>query len=93
MSKLRGELTARTWFTGMPFVALDLVVQVEARGRRWPVLPARGASDPQLIIAKVLRAVVMSGDDDALQRAIEAEVATALERLEKRYRQGVPRLL
>ncbi len=93
LSKLSDELTARTWFKGMPFVALELVVQVEARGRKWPSLPPRGASDPQAVIAKVPRAVVMRGDDAALQRAIETEIAAALEQLEKRYRQGAPRLL
>jgi hypothetical protein len=35
----------------------------------------------------------MRGDDAALQRAIEAEIAAALEQLEKRYRQGGPSLL
>jgi hypothetical protein len=93
LGKLSGELDARAWFEGMPFVALELVVQVEARGHRWPALSPRRASDPQLVIARVLRALVMRGDDAALQRAIEAEIAAALEQLEKRYRQGVPSLL
>jgi len=93
ITKLGDDLAARTWFEGMPFVALELVVQVEAKNRRWPVLPPRGASDDQLIIARVPRAVVMRGDDAALARAIEAEVAAGLERLDKQYRQGAPRLL
>jgi hypothetical protein len=93
VGKLSGELSARRWFEGMPFVALELAVQVEARGRRWPTLPPRAASDPQVIIAKVPRAVVMRGDDAALQRAVEAEIAAVLDQLEKQYRQGVPRLL
>jgi hypothetical protein len=93
VSRLSTELAARRWFDGMPFVAVELAVQVEARGRRWPVLPPRSASDPQRILARVPRATVMHGDDAALQRALEAEIATALEHLEKRYRQGAPRLL
>jgi hypothetical protein len=93
LDKLSGDLTARRWFDGMPFVAVELVVQVEARGHRWPVLPPRKASEPQLVIARVLRQVVKRGDDAALQRTIEAEIATGLDQLEKRYRQGVPRLL
>jgi hypothetical protein len=93
LDKITRELAARAWFEGMPFAAVELVVQVEARGRRWPALPPRGASDPQLIVVRVLRAVVVQGDDAALQRAIDAEIAAGLEHLEKRYRQGVPRLL
>jgi hypothetical protein len=92
VSKLTDELVARAWFAGMPFVAVDLVVQVESRGHRWPALPPRPANEPQLIVARVLRALVVRGDDAAVQRAIEAEIAAGLERLEKRYRQGVPRL-
>jgi hypothetical protein len=93
IGKLSADLAARSWFNGLPFVALELVVQVEARGRRWPTLPVRKVSDPQVVVAKVLRGLVMSGDDAAVQRAIEAEIAPALEQLEKRYRQGEPRLL
>jgi hypothetical protein len=93
LGKLDRELAARTWFAGMPFVRLELEVQIEAQGRRWPVLPPRKASEPQRVIAKVPRAVVMRGDDAALQHAIEAEIAAALDQLEKQYRQGAPRLL
>jgi len=53
----------------------------------------RKASEPQVVVAKVLRGLVMSGDGAAVQRAIEAEIAPALEQLDKRYRQGEPRLL
>jgi hypothetical protein len=90
---LTSELAERVWFAGMPFVALELVVQVEAPGRRWPTSPPRQASDPQLIVVRVPRTVVLRGGDAALQHTLEAEIASGLEQLAKQHRQGVPRLL
>jgi len=93
VGKLTSELAERVWFAGMPFVAVELVVQVEIPGHRWPTSPPRRASDPQLIVVRVPRSVVLRGDDAALQRALEAEIASGLEQLSKQYRRGVPRLL
>lgn len=93
VGKLTSELAERVWFAGMPFVALELIVQVEAPGRLWSTAPPRRASDPQLIVVRVPRTVVLRGDDAALQCALEAEIASGLEQLAKQYRQGVPHLL
>ena len=93
LSKLTSELTARGWFDGMPFTVLELVVQVETPRRSWPALPARSLADPQVIVASVPRKIVKQGDDAALQRAIEAEIATGLEKLEKQHRRGEPSVL
>jgi hypothetical protein len=86
VGKLTSDLAARAWFAGMPFVAVEIVVQVDAPGRRWPTPPPRRASDPQRIVARVPRTVVMRGDDAALQRALEAEISSGLEPLAKQYR-------
>lgn len=93
VNDLTAELVARKWFDGLPFVTVELVAQVEARGRRWEPLPPRVASAPQRIVAKLTRAVVKSGDPVAIRRALDAEIASGLEQLERRYRQGAPKLL
>jgi len=90
LPKLGAELAERAWFDGMPFVAIELVVQVDRWNRRWPSLPRRAKSEPALIVARVLRAVVMCGDDAVLQRAVEAEVAAGLASIQKRYRRSLP---
>ncbi len=87
------KLGASRWFDGMPFVAVEVVVRVEAKGRAWPALPPLPANEPPFILAKLPRALVMSGDDEAIRRTLEAEISVGLEQLEKRYRQAQPSFL
>lgn len=75
----------------MPFVGIEIVVKVEERGYSWHPSP-RAANVRQLIVAKLSRAQVMSGDD-ALRRAIESHITEGLAQLDQRYRQGAPTLL
>jgi hypothetical protein len=91
LETLAGSLASRRWFDGMPFVGIEIVVKVEERGYSWRESP-RAANARQLIVAKLSRAQVMSGDD-ALRRAIETRVTEGLAQLEQRYRQGAPTLL
>ena len=90
---LAESLTARRWFDGMPFAAVEIAVQVEAKGRAWPPLPPTPANEAPIIVAKLLRGLVMSGDEDSLRRALDAEISAGLEQLDKRYRQDAPRFL
>jgi hypothetical protein len=90
VTQVAADLAARRWFEGMPFCALELAVQVEARGRRWPEWPPRGPADRQLILARLPRALAVANDAGAIRRAIEAEIAAGLDRLEKRFRQRPP---
>ena len=87
------RLTASKWFEGMPFVAVEVVVRVEAKGRSWPALPTLPANEPPFIVAKLPRALVMSGDSESIRRALEAEINDGLGLLEKRYRQAQPSFL
>jgi hypothetical protein len=93
VKSLDETLAARRWFEGMPFVAVEVVVRVEAKGRAWPALPPLRASEPPFVVAKLPRALVMRGDDESLQRALDAEIADGLAQLEKRYRQPAPSFL
>lgn len=91
LETVAASLASRRWFDGMPFVGIEIVVKVEERGYSWHPSP-RAANVRQLIVAKLSRAQVMSGDD-ALRRAIESHITEGLAQLDQRYRQGAPTLL
>lgn len=93
VQSLAESLVARCWFDGMPFVAVELVVSVETKGHTWRALPSLPANEPPFILARLPRALVVSGDDAAIQRALELEINDGLEQLEKRYRQSKPSFL
>lgn len=93
VAELSADLARRGWFSALPFTAIELVVQVHARDRRWDPLPQRAPNEDQIVLVRVPRPVVKSGDAVALRTAIMAEVAAGVDALERRYRLGTPRFL
>lgn len=91
LETLASSLASRRWFDGMPFVGIEIVVKVEERNYSWRESP-RPADARQLIVVKLSRAQVMSGDD-ALRRVVETRITEGLAQLDQRYRQGAPTLL